>query len=200
LLDRFGSAEVHVDFGTGDGAFVRRAARLRPEAFVVGLDAVADNLREVSRLAAAKPARGGLPNALFGRMALEQAPGELFGLAHALTVHLPWGSLLQAVARAEPEGIGRLRALCRPGAQVRFLFGYDPAVDRAAIAGLDLPPLADLALPATLESRYRALGLLLRARRLPAAALAELPTTWAQKLARTGRDRSYLELRGQVCR
>ncbi|MES1205586.1 MAG: rRNA methyltransferase, partial [Pseudomonadota bacterium] len=55
---------VHVDFGTGDGAFVRAAAKQHPERLIIGVDASVDGLREASRRFAAKPARGGLSNAL----------------------------------------------------------------------------------------------------------------------------------------
>jgi 16S rRNA (adenine(1408)-N(1))-methyltransferase len=165
---------------------------------VVGVDAVADNLREASRLAARKPARGGTPNALFGRMSLEQAPGALAGLAHALTVHLPWGSLLRAVALAEPEALARLRALCRPGASVRIVFGYEQTVDGGSIAG-DLPPLTD-GWASTLERRYGDLGWPCRVRPIGAGGLVDLPTTWAGKLAHAGRERRFLDLHGRVAR
>jgi 16S rRNA (adenine(1408)-N(1))-methyltransferase len=50
-----------------------------------------------------------MPNLLFGRLALEGAPGGLEGLAGRLSVLLPWGSLLRAAAGADPEGLRRLR-------------------------------------------------------------------------------------------
>jgi tRNA G46 methylase TrmB len=42
---------VHVDFGTGDGTFVRRMARVEPDILFFGVDAIADNLRDASRRA-----------------------------------------------------------------------------------------------------------------------------------------------------
>jgi 16S rRNA (adenine(1408)-N(1))-methyltransferase len=176
---------------------VRRTARLNPDHLVLGLDAVADNLHEASRLAARKPARGGVANALFGRLALEQAPGELAGLADVLTVFLPWGSLLRAVALPEPEGLQRLGALCKPGASVRILFGYEPFSDRAAVQTLGLPSLVDPTLPARLQARYRDLGFALRVRSRRADEIRTLPTTWAQKLALASRRRLFLDLDGK---
>ena len=159
-------------------------------------------MNEASRLAARKPARGGTPNALFGRMALDRAPGELAGLADVLTVLLPWGSLLRAVAVPEEEGLLRLRALCKPRARVRILFGYDPISDRAAIETLGLPALDDPGLPGRLQNRYRALGLELRAHPCTAGELRALRTTWAQKLALAARPgfvhRRFLDLVGEV--
>ena len=131
-------------------------------------------------------------------MALEQAPGELHGLADVLTVLLPWGSLLRAVARPEPAALLPLRALCKPAAQVRIVFGYDPASDRAAIQALDLPALDDPTLPARLQAHYREVGLEMSVRAFAAGELAALPTTWAQKLAQGSRPRSFFDLVGKV--
>lgn len=175
--------------------YVQRSARLDPTTLVVGVDACADGLRAVARRLAAKPARGGLSNAMLGVLALEQAPGELVGLADALTVLLPWGSLLRAVARPEPSGLANLRALCRPGAQVRIVFGYGPA-DPIAVQGL--PGLADDARFAALCSDYGAAGLAVIARRMALEEVSELPTTWAGKLAFSGQDRHFIELRGRA--
>jgi len=163
---------VHVDFGTGDGTFVRRSARSEPDVLFVGVDAIADNLRDASR-------RGG-SNELFGRLALEDAPGELAGLANRLTVLFPWGSLLRAVAVAEPDALARLRALCRPGAEVRFLFELASPDSRA------------------LEDRYLQAGLALSGRPLSLEEARALPTTWAKKLGFSGKRRSFWEFRGPL--
>ena len=48
---------MHIDFGTGDGAFVRHSAREAPDTLVIGVDANADNLREVSHRVSRKAAR-----------------------------------------------------------------------------------------------------------------------------------------------
>ena len=81
--------------------------RSTPDQLVIGVDAVVENLRVQARKLAGKPARGGLPNALLGRLALADAPGALEGLADRLTVLLPWGALLAAVARPDAGGSGR---------------------------------------------------------------------------------------------
>jgi 16S rRNA (adenine(1408)-N(1))-methyltransferase len=174
--------------------FVRRFARSHPDVLVIGLDANGAGLRDASRRVAQKPARGGLPNALFGRLALEQAPGELAGLAAALTILFPWGSLLRAVALPEPEALARLGALCGPGASVRIVFGYDPAAD--AVAGLSLSE--DELDPRGLERRYRAAGFSVAARLLAREEIAAVPTSWAGKLAFSQRSRRFLEVTGLV--
>lgn len=162
---------------------------------MIGVDASADGLRETSRRAAAKPARGGLANALFGVMPLERAPGELAGLVDALTVLLPWGSLLRAVALPDPDGLGRLRGLCKPDASLRVVFGYgagDPAEVQA------LPGLAAEARLARLVAAYGEAGFAVEARFMPRAEVGELPTTWAKKLAFSGNERRFVELRGRM--
>jgi 16S rRNA (adenine(1408)-N(1))-methyltransferase len=137
----------------------------------VGVDAIADNLRNASRRADT--------NSLFGRLALEDAPGELVGFADRLTVLFPWGSLLRAVALAERDGLARLRALCGPGADVRFVFELHSD-------------------PPDLERRYLDSGLALSGAPVPVEAARALPTTWAKKLGFSGRPRSFWEFRGRV--
>jgi 16S rRNA (adenine(1408)-N(1))-methyltransferase len=162
---------------------------------VIGVDAAVEALRETSRRLAAKPARGGLPNALCGRLALADAPGELAGLADRLTVLLPWGELLGAVARPDVGGLARLRGLCREGAEVRVVFGYGAEADPAAVGGLALPEVTEARL-AMLEARYREAGFEVRARRTTLEEVRALPTTWAKRLAFSGRARTFVEVRG----
>jgi 16S rRNA (adenine(1408)-N(1))-methyltransferase len=163
---------------------------------VIGLDAEVKALRQTSRRLAAKPARGGLPNALCGRLALADAPGELAGMADRLTVLLPWGELLAAVARPDAGGLARLRGLCRDGAELRVVFGHGPEAEAAALRDLALPELTEPNL-AILEERYRQAGWSVRARRMPLEEVRAVPTTWAKRLAFSGRARTFVEVRGR---
>ncbi len=162
---------MHVDFGTGDGTFVRRWAKLEPDVLFIGVDAIPDNLRDASRRAQS--------NCLFGRLSLEDAPGELAGFADRLTVLFPWGSLLRAVSLAEPGPLARLGAMCKPGAEVCFLFEL----------GSDSH---------TLERAYLDHGFALSGRPVPVEAARALPTTWAKKLGFSGKNRSFWEFRGRA--
>lgn len=171
---------------------MQRRARGEPTTLFVGVDANAEGLRETSRRLAAKPARGGLRNALLGVLPLEQAPGELAGLADALTVLLPWGSLLRAVALPEPAGLERLRGLCRPGARVQAVFGYGEG-DPLAVQAL---PRRDKVELRALCGGYRAAGFAVTARAIERAEVGELPTTWAKKLAFSDHARRFVELVG----
>ena len=150
---------------------MRRTARLESRVLFVGVDAIADNLRDASRRAS--------PNSLFGRLALEDAPGELSGLADRLTVLFPWGSLLRALSLPDGDGLSRLRAICRPGAEVRFLFELDSD-------------------PRVLERRYLEAGFALAGRRISVEEARALPTTWAKKLGFSGRPRIFCEFQGRA--
>jgi len=137
----------------------------------VGVDAIADNLGDASRRSS--------PNALFGRLALEAAPGELAGFADRLTVLFPWGSLLRALAHAAPDDLGRLRAICRPGADVRFVFELDSD-------------------PGALERDYVDAGFALSGVPLPVEEARALPTTCAKKLGFSGRARRFWDFHGRA--
>ncbi|MEZ4449947.1 MAG: hypothetical protein R3B09_10750 [Nannocystaceae bacterium] len=164
---------------------------------MIGVDASADRLRETSRRLAAKPSRGGLPNAHLGVMALEQAPGALAGLASSVSVLLPWGSLLRAIACADPEGLTRLRGLARDGADLRIVFGHGDA-DATARRDHGLPDLDDDDALADLVAGYRRVGLAIDARPIDRREVGELDTTWAKKLAFSGNVRRFVELRGRA--
>ena len=69
-----------------------------------------------SRRAAARPSRGGLPNALFVVAAVEATPAELDGVADLVTVHFPWGSLLRGLLGADPAIMSSLTRVLRPSA------------------------------------------------------------------------------------
>lgn len=176
---------------------MRGTAAEHPDQLVIGVDAVAENLRDQARKLAGKPARGGLPNALLGRLALADAPGALEGVADRLTVLLPWGALLAAVARPEASGLAALRAICREGAGVRIVFGYGPEADRALVKERALPAIDGAGL-AALAARYSAAGFAVRARGVSVAEVRALPTTWAKRLAFSGRERQFVEVQGRA--
>jgi len=177
---------------------VRNVASRNPDWLVIGVDANFDALRETSRRFAAKPARGGLPNALLGRLALADAPGELVGLADSLTVLLPWGSLLRAAAVPDRDVLRAVRGLCKPGAKLRVLFGYGPRTDGAAIREFGLRRLDDPTTFRALEHEYRGAGFAVRARAVDTDEVRELPTTWAKRLAYSGHERRFVELSGRA--
>jgi 16S rRNA (adenine(1408)-N(1))-methyltransferase len=120
-----------VDLGTGDGRFVLAHATAHPDRFVLGLDAVAEPMRDASRRAARPADRGGLPNARFVVSALNALPAELDGVADLVTVHFPWGSLRDVVTGQHPDATERLLRLARPDGALEILVA-DGERDRAA--------------------------------------------------------------------
>ena len=60
-----------------------------------------------------------MPNVTYVRASIESLPAELGGIADRVTVVLPWGSLLAAVALPSLPALRNLRAVCQPGADAR---------------------------------------------------------------------------------
>jgi len=104
---------------------------------------------------------------------------DLAALADRLTVLFPWGSLLDAVALPEPASLARLRALCKPGAEVRIVFERASRME-------------------ALESAYGEAGLAMRERQMSIEEVRALPTIWAKKLGYSGRPRQFCAFEGRV--
>jgi 16S rRNA (adenine(1408)-N(1))-methyltransferase len=166
-----------VDLGTGDGRFVLATAEKHPDCLVIGIDADAASMAEASRRAARSPKRGGLPNALFIMAAAEALPAELCGLAGALTIHFPWGSLLRGLLSADPTVVSGISAVAQPGATLTVLLSVTP---RDGVAGLDS---LDECTFTALAPAYDACGLrLVEARPAMADDITRAHSTWAKRL------------------
>ena len=187
------AAQVVVDLGTGDGRWAYRAARAHPTWLCVALDANAVGMRKAARRAGRKPARGGAPNAWFVRAAVEALPAALDGLADEVHVHLPWGSLLRAVAAAEPDGLRPIVRLCRPGAAICVRVNTAVLEDLTLRARLSLPGAGKHSLEARLAVGYAAAGIRVVVRQ----AEQDLATTWARRLG-VGRPLRVLAIDGIV--
>jgi 16S rRNA (adenine(1408)-N(1))-methyltransferase len=175
-----GHAPVVVDIGTGDGRYVVHLARQHPASFVIGIDACREELRTASRTAPS--------NALFLIANVLALPPELRGLAERVTIHFPWGSLLDSLLAGDPALLDGLTGLLRPGATLTVLLN----ADALARHGCGLAEGGERARWA-LSAAGLAVG---SAVWLDAAALRALPTTWAKRLA-FGRDPRALALHGK---
>jgi 16S rRNA (adenine(1408)-N(1))-methyltransferase len=185
---------VSIDLGTGDGRLPYRLAREAPERLFVGIDANAAGLIRFS----GRAVRAGLPNVLYVRAAVERLPSALAGVADRVSVVLPWGSLLAAVAGRSAAVLQGVRALCQSGARLTVVLGLDPARDRAEILRLGLPPLTDARFGDDLGVGYAAAGFsLISVRPMGRDQLARLPSTWARRLAHGG-DRSLLRIEARA--
>jgi 16S rRNA (adenine(1408)-N(1))-methyltransferase len=176
-----------MDLGTGDGRCVLAAAAAQPDRLVVGVDANAAAMAVASRRAAAKPSRGGLPNALFVVAAVEALPQELDGMADLVTVHFPWGSLLRGLLGADPAVMAGLTRVLRPGATVQMLLS---STDRDRGAGV--APLQEPAVRA-LVTAYDRWGLAVtEARPATADDVAAAHSTWGKRLGAGTRRPAWL--------
>jgi 16S rRNA (adenine(1408)-N(1))-methyltransferase len=171
--------DVLIDLGTGDGQFVLRTARAHPVQYVIGIDACRENLREASRRAPA--------NALFLIANALALPAELAGLASAITINFPWGTLLTGLLEDDSPLLASLAALARPGATLEI------RLNGGALAEAGWP-LESGGQQAWRQARLA--GFHLAAPRwLAAGDLRAYPTTWARRLA-FGRDPRALYLVG----
>jgi 16S rRNA (adenine(1408)-N(1))-methyltransferase len=174
------ASSVLIDVGTGDGRLVYRLARRDPTGLFIGIDANAEALREVSHRASRKPARGGVANVLFVRMALEDLPGPLAGLADRVTVIYPWGSLLRALVEPDERALRGLARLGRPGGS------FEARLNRSAVDPLALDFDA-------LRAMYRIAGIELRWELVGGE---DVQTTWEARLS--PHDRQVLRLTGTI--
>ena len=147
-----------------------------------------------------RAARAGLANLIYVRSAVEGLPPELHGVADTVTVILPWGSLLAAVARPSVAALQGIRELCRAGALLTVVVSIDAARDFAEAGRLGLPLLDSAHLAGPLTAGYAAAGFAVcSAQPLDADQLARWPSTWARRLAH-GRARPVLQIDARAVR
>ena len=182
-------SRILVDVGTGDGKFVYRTAQQNPDWFCIGVDADLSSLQEYSRKSQRKPERGGLPNALYVVAGVEDLPPELDRLADRVTVHLPWGSLLGGIVRAEADVLSGLARVGKPGAEMELLIGYSRQYEAHEMRRRGLPDLSVDFIESRMSPGFTAAGLKIVERRiLTNEELREIPLTWGRRLAH-GRER-----------
>jgi 16S rRNA (adenine(1408)-N(1))-methyltransferase len=144
---------------------------------VIGIDPNAAGMRDASRLAARRPEKGGLPNAVFVLAAAQNLPAELGGRIDELQIAFPWGSLLRGVACAEPWLVDAVHRVLRSRAEVRILLSV---TDRDSTLGL---PVLDARSVAALAATYRALGFApIEARAATSGDVRESGSGWARRL------------------
>lgn len=130
-----------------------------------------------------KPAKGGLPNALFIQAAVENLPAELNDTADEIHIHFPWGSLLQAVMVGDENVLQSLRRICAPECILEIVTGIDAERDKSEIERLGLPALSAEYLEKTLLPKYEAAGFAhLKSGVLDSAGWSCMETSWARKL------------------
>nr|CAI47641.1 16S rRNA methyltransferase [Streptoalloteichus hindustanus] len=153
-------------------------------------------MERMSAKAAAKPAKGGLPNLLYLWATAEKLP-PLTGVGE-LHVLMPWGSLLRGILGSSPEMLRGLAAVCRPDAAFLValnLHAWRPPVPEVGEHPEPTPETVDEGLAA----RYAQAGWQLTdCRYLAAEEVAALETSWTRRL-NSSRDRfDVLALTGKI--
>lgn len=193
LRDLVAGLPVTIDVGTGDGAFAYRYARTHPERFVIGLDAVRENMREQSARAAKKPERGGVDNLLYVVAAIESAPEELRGIADEVLVTLPWGSLMRGIILGDDVVLGAVASFCAAGARVRIVLNTRIFDDPVPIEARDLPEVTPEFAETSIAPALKRHALrMTEARWMDAEEVAVVDTSWAKRLSQRQPPRSVL--------
>lgn len=182
-LPRTGEGIV-IDIGTGDGRFVSAAAKANPNKFYIGVDANVKPLEKPSMQATRKPAKGGLPNAMFVQAAVEDLPEEFGGVADEIHIHFPWGSLLKAVAVGEEAVLRSLRRIAASGCLLEIIIGIDPERDATERSRLGIPEPTMVFLHSYLIPKYKAVGFEPNdCHRLSREEWTKIDTSWARRLS-----------------
>lgn len=184
-----GHRRVVLDVGAGEGRAVLAEADADPGALVIGLDADAASIAEVSRRAARPSRKGGRPNAMFVVGAAEELPGPFAGLVDEVGVRFPWGSLLRGAVGGEGPVARGLAGCLRPAGELHILTALRPRDGHDDL----LPLVEDPALLAEhLAAVYAPLGItLLECRAATPAEVATAESSWARRLG-VGRQRGAI--------
>jgi 16S rRNA (adenine(1408)-N(1))-methyltransferase len=182
---------VTIDLGAGDGRWAYRYASAHAGRFVVGIDPVAENMRELSAKAARKPERGGLPNIAYVVASIEHLPDELRGIADEIFVTLPWGSLMRGIIVGDDAVLGGIASLAADGAALRIVLNTRIFDDPVPIDVRDLPDVTPDYVLATLAPALARHGIAISdSRYMEADEVAAIETTWAKKLSHRHPPRS----------
>lgn len=195
-----GYNSIEVDVGTGEGKFIYTKAQQNPEIFYIGIDPVAENMYEYSSKAKKKSSKTSeYRNVLYVVAAVENLPSELNNVASKIYVTLPWGSLLEGIAKADSNVLKSLRNMAKTsGSQFEFCFTYDTLYEPSEIKNRGLPELNISYVEIDLRQKYKEHGFLLEdSRILSAEELRKYPTKWARKLG-FGRGRAVYLIKGTI--
>jgi 16S rRNA (adenine(1408)-N(1))-methyltransferase len=153
-------------------------------------------MRRTAARAAGKPAKGGLPNALFVWASVEDLPIELDGVTEIHSL-MPWGSLLRALVTPDAAVLRALAGRCRPGAPFLItlnLHAWRPPVPEVGQTPEPAPETID-----ALAAGYAAAGWrVASAEYLDAVGIAELGTSWTKRLGASRAALDVLAIRGTI--
>jgi len=161
-------------------------ARKRPGTLFIGIDPVQALMADAARRAAAKPSRGGVPNALFLQSSLESLPHTFEEIADQITVNYPWGSLLRAAALPDLDLLSRLAAIAKHGRQVEIHIHIHPFWDPAYAARIGLGHALLIASGDAFHAAYARAGLVVR--EIADVSANPCATRWGKQLKHGARE------------
>jgi predicted RNA methylase len=162
-----GYTNVHIDMGTGDGAFALHMARRHPETAVLGIDTCLDNLTKAARKAPG--------NLRFLTGDATEMPAHVNGKATGISINFPYGSLLGTLVSAEDKTWQRLLGPAHDGSQVDIRINASACQDY----GLDFETTKRYVERALRSIAPRSTSVTA----VPQKVMRTFPSTWAKRLA-----------------
>jgi 16S rRNA (adenine(1408)-N(1))-methyltransferase len=186
---------IIIDIGTGDGEFVYKIAKENPDRFIIGIEPHHQGLERISARVYKKPAKGGINNALFVLSKIEEMPAELDGIANQVFINFPWAGLLKALLLADAAAWEPIKRICKNGAFIDILFGYEKYTEENEFKNLGLPAISVAYLKDKMAVKLADYGLrVLETKEIIREDIKNYPSSWAKKLG-YGRDRQYFHVR-----
>lgn len=182
-----GYSSVHLDLGTGDGAFAFRSARQNPDRFLVGVDPERSNLSQYSSKALKKPAKGGITNVIFIVSTVENMPEAFDSLFDHININFPWSGLLRGLLEPDKWILEKINNVLKPGATGDIFFNYHIFKGKDLIETLKLPELDENYIENTLIPEYEACGIEVPEHKFLKYDEVNIPSTWAGRLLKNSR-------------
>jgi 16S rRNA (adenine(1408)-N(1))-methyltransferase len=184
--------KIEIDIGTGDGRYIYKNALRSPNTFFIGIDPNQKQLEMYSK----KALKNKITNISFVLNSIENLQEDFNGIADVVTINLPWGSLLQAIALPNETIITKFSTMLKTNGILKIIFGYtqetEPGeVNRLGLSIIDLNYINKAIGPAFQQQRLK----LTNAHLVQKSELKNFESTWSKKLS-FGKDRPiyYIEL------
>lgn len=189
---------IIIDIGTGDGKFVYELAKEYPDRLIIGIDPAHGPLEKLSAKINKKPAKGGLPNAMYVLAAVEDLPDELTDIANQVFINFPWRGLLRGIVMCDQLVWKNIRKVCKKGAFVDIVFGYDQEAEGHEMAEQGLPDITDDYIENHMIPTLRSFNFLsVDSFQIDHNHLKDFPSSWSRKLY-FGQDRRFYYIRLQA--
>ncbi len=124
-----------LDLGTGDGRFTYKYALKEPKTLCVGVDPIASQMEEYSKIAVKKKVN----NLMYVIGSLEVFPYELAETFYdEIYIIFPWGSILKNTIDPNYEKTGIIKRLIKENGVLTIVTGYNQEFEPGETQRLDL--------------------------------------------------------------